>query len=109
MLVIVSFAVIFNLYIFFFNDTATTDIYTLSLHDALPISRELLCLGTQNLPRNDVAELAAWRDWTGPRLAPKESLGEAFSASVAWQCVLACDALQRAEFSAANVSVVGTN
>src|SRR2546422_7646992 len=25
-------------YIFFFNDTATTEIYTLSLHDALPIS-----------------------------------------------------------------------
>src|SRR3712207_7694699 len=27
--------------IFFFNDTATTEIYTLSLHDALPIYREL--------------------------------------------------------------------
>src|SRR3712207_9192175 len=27
------------MYIFFFNDTATTEIYTLSLHDALPISR----------------------------------------------------------------------
>ena len=27
---------------FFFNDTATTEIYTLSLHDALPISD---CLG----------------------------------------------------------------
>src|SRR5260370_14761123 len=26
-------------YSFFFNDTATTEIYTLSLHDALPISR----------------------------------------------------------------------
>src|SRR2546429_2721284 len=26
---------------FFFNDTATTEIYTLSLHDALPIYREL--------------------------------------------------------------------
>ena len=26
--------------IFFFNDTATTEIYTLSLHDALPISRD---------------------------------------------------------------------
>src|SRR5256885_15291496 len=26
---------------FFFNDTATTEIYTLSLHDALPISRGL--------------------------------------------------------------------
>src|SRR3712207_9001558 len=25
---------------FFFNDTATTEIYTLSLHDALPISRK---------------------------------------------------------------------
>src|SRR2546422_9479598 len=26
---------------FFFNDTATTEIYTLSLHDALPISRQI--------------------------------------------------------------------
>src|SRR3972149_8194560 len=25
-------------FVFFFNDTATTEIYTLSLHDALPIS-----------------------------------------------------------------------
>ena len=25
---------------FFFNDTATTEIYTLSLHDALPISTQ---------------------------------------------------------------------
>src|SRR2546427_9409570 len=33
------------LYFFFFNDTATTEIYTLSLHDALPISirNRLLC------------------------------------------------------------------
>ena len=28
-------------FIFFFNDTATTEIYTLSLHDALPISHSL--------------------------------------------------------------------
>src|SRR5262249_60567133 len=28
-----------QLLFFFFNDTATTEIYTLSLHDALPISR----------------------------------------------------------------------
>src|SRR4030066_2574385 len=27
--------------VFFFNDTATTEIYTLSLHDALPISPTL--------------------------------------------------------------------
>src|SRR6266550_9353469 len=30
----------FFFYIFFFNDTATTEIYTLSLHDALPISAD---------------------------------------------------------------------
>src|SRR2546422_8282884 len=29
-------------YFFFFNDTATTEIYTLSLHDALPISAGFL-------------------------------------------------------------------
>src|SRR6266568_7147878 len=28
-------------FFFFFNDTATTEIYTLSLHDALPISASL--------------------------------------------------------------------
>src|SRR3712207_8526821 len=27
---------------FFFNDTATAEIYTLSLHDALPISRDVI-------------------------------------------------------------------
>src|SRR3712207_9457406 len=31
-----SFIFMFSIY-FFFNDTATTEIYTLSLHDALPI------------------------------------------------------------------------
>src|SRR5258708_16906335 len=36
------------LFFFFFNDTATTEIYTLSLHDALPIylktqTRSILC------------------------------------------------------------------
>src|SRR5256885_9340744 len=29
------------LHLFFFNDTATTEIYTLSLHDALPISEPI--------------------------------------------------------------------
>src|SRR5690348_18332131 len=33
-----SLPVFFYFYFFFFNDTATTEIYTLSLHDALPIS-----------------------------------------------------------------------
>src|SRR5260370_19207929 len=32
------FATLMSSFFFFFNDTATTEIYTLSLHDALPIS-----------------------------------------------------------------------
>src|SRR5260221_8010318 len=35
---------------FFFNDTATTEIYTLSLHDALPISHGLWVADVQMLP-----------------------------------------------------------
>src|SRR5438034_7538280 len=34
-----SYLVFFSSFFFFFNDTPTTQIYTLSLHDALPISR----------------------------------------------------------------------
>src|SRR2546430_12275504 len=34
---------------FFFNDTATTEIYTLSLHDALPILKLSLSAGRRNI------------------------------------------------------------
>src|SRR2546430_17688217 len=34
------------LFFFFFNDTATTEIYTLSLHDALPISVRVCIITT---------------------------------------------------------------
>src|SRR2546426_12407617 len=38
MLIVISLSThTFTLFFFFFNDTATTEIYTLSLHDALPI------------------------------------------------------------------------
>src|SRR5574337_1768401 len=36
---------VFLLFFFFFNDTATTEIYTLSLHDALPIWKANNCNG----------------------------------------------------------------
>src|SRR5260221_4834941 len=49
-------------FFFFFNDTATTEIYTLSLHDALPILKALLlrprhalarsCTSARGLPRS---------------------------------------------------------
>src|SRR5258708_13651687 len=35
--------------LFFFNDTATTEIYTLSLHDALPISLRSAARGDREL------------------------------------------------------------
>src|SRR3712207_7869518 len=38
---------------FFFNDTATTEIYTLSLHDALPIFAALLAVRFVDLQRDD--------------------------------------------------------
>src|SRR6478672_13942586 len=37
--------VLFTVFFFFFNDTATTEIYTLSLHDALPIGGGLRAHG----------------------------------------------------------------
>src|SRR5688572_31764047 len=37
LVVSLPFRSLYNISLFFFNDTATTEIYTLSLHDALPI------------------------------------------------------------------------
>src|SRR5256885_9838643 len=37
-------------FFFFFNDTATTEIYTLSLHDALPISLRGMEVSSTNAP-----------------------------------------------------------
>ena len=70
---------------------------------------ELLCDGLGNSPRANAPELAAWRDWTGPRISPKRILGEGLMAAAAWQCVAACDAVADGRFPAANVSLVGSN
>src|SRR5690242_21181803 len=45
-----SIFIVLLFFFFFFNDTATTEIYTLSLHDALPIG--------------DNSEPAGWRYYT---------------------------------------------
>src|SRR5690349_24686386 len=37
-IILIVFIIFVFFFFFFFNDTATTEIYTLSLHDALPIS-----------------------------------------------------------------------
>src|SRR2546429_7036031 len=46
---------------FFFNDTATTEIYTLSLLDALPISRGWLFIVAANMARDDARRAARER------------------------------------------------
>src|SRR5256886_13349821 len=52
----------FPFFFFFFNDTATTEIYTLSLHDALPIYPQL------------VLEMAVLRLATLPPLLPVDDI-----------------------------------
>src|SRR2546426_3900384 len=42
--------IVFALFFFFFNDTATTEIYTLSLHDALPIFQGAGAPGRDDVP-----------------------------------------------------------
>src|SRR2546422_9969052 len=52
-----------SVFFFFFNDTATTEIYTLSLHDALPISRGVEAgAGGQLEARHAVAVRVGERD-----------------------------------------------
>ncbi len=70
---------------------------------------DLLCDGIQGVPRLDRDESAAWSDWAGRRLSPKKICGEAFTASAAWQCVAALDALSAGPEQGACVSVVGCN
>src|SRR6266496_6610007 len=62
----------FDFLVFFFNDTATTEIYTLSLHDALPISacspgcsrglRGPACLSAPLRSEEHTSELQSRRD-----------------------------------------------
>src|SRR2546423_13993004 len=45
------FTTCFQFFLFFFNDTATTEIYTLSLHDALPILSNIQT-GAERMPHD---------------------------------------------------------
>src|SRR2546422_4633211 len=63
---------------FFFNDTATTEIYTLSLHDALPICARRGRPGRPDAPRPGRVvgrRAAAGRDRTRPRQSSRADPG----------------------------------
>src|SRR2546429_4273372 len=62
---------------FFFNDTATTEIYTLSLHDALPISWEGTVLDT-GIDRKVVAKSGSYFSFGDERLGQGRQNATAF-------------------------------
>src|SRR2546426_11038036 len=78
-----------SFFFFFFNDTATTEIYTLSLHDALPI-----CSGAGSASRRTRRSRARWR-----RRARAEA------ACYSWPASTRYVAFSRARASTAMISV----
>src|SRR2546429_6821322 len=58
------------LFLFFFNDTATTEIYTLSLHDALPISASARVDADASHRGHERGRAADPRGGAGPSLPP---------------------------------------
>src|SRR5580765_9006164 len=66
---------IFRLFFFFFNDTATTEIYTLSLHDALPISMQ---------PEGVQGANTGWRPFIASRPRSEEHTSELSHPSISY-------------------------
>src|SRR2546430_16631488 len=76
------------LFFFFFNDTATTEIYTLSLHDALPISEgQRRTAGLE--AREERAVLARPRGYQDLR-GPPEQRSEEHTSELQSQSNLVC-------------------
>src|SRR2546422_9543794 len=83
---------------FFFNDTATTEIYTLSLHDALPISAPARTVGWGPCASECAACSATNRNswpWTSPlscrpRLRAKERRSEEHTSELQSRLHLVC-------------------
>src|SRR2546426_4746934 len=65
-------------YFFFFNDTATTEIYTLSLHDALPIFRSTRRSSTINERSSDAR-------WPAPAATRPRRLNGSASSAHTWR------------------------
>src|SRR5205823_8139790 len=58
-----------TLFFFFFNHPSTTPIYTLSLHDALPIFEHMNFKGTTNIPKEQIKGIiekfgGSWNGYT---------------------------------------------
>src|SRR2546421_8858584 len=76
-------------HVFFFNDTATTEIYTLSLHDALPI-----CTWTTRGPirgrSTGKCAATAWRSACSARTSPAPGRSEEHTSELQSRSDLVC-------------------
>src|SRR2546430_7250401 len=80
---------------FFFNDTATTEIYTLSLHDALPISYQPTAKGDLVMRGGfgvfyDQINLNPFLDFRPPVAAPSGIRSEEHTSELQSQSNLVC-------------------
>src|SRR6266571_8452944 len=90
---------------FFFNDTATTEIYTLSLHDALPIFRS----GRHPAVRRRRAPLATSRSTAQPRSGPHRRRSEEHTSELQSHVNLVCRLLLEKKKQTSNTSSVSHN
>src|SRR2546430_5539316 len=75
---------------FFFNDTATTEIYTLSLHDALPICA-LVAPRERADARDDLGECKRFREVVvGTEAEPVDARSEEHTSELQSQSNLVC-------------------
>src|SRR2546430_3864683 len=74
-------------FFFFFNDTATTEIYTLSLHDALPISR---CRCGRSVTGARARESRETHARARPRWVPASERSEEHTSELQSQSNLVC-------------------
>src|SRR5256885_16593407 len=85
-----------TLLFFFFNDPATTEIYTLSLHDALPISSATACvLRLAMLVLTRTADCASMGSDTGGTRAVKRVLVQSFHEAATAPCARASKPITR--------------
>ena len=70
-------------------------------------STAMLALSASGHAKSDAAEMTAWSDWGGPRLATGLSLGNCMGACVALNAALACEHLARGSVDEAIISAAG--
>src|SRR2546427_8653720 len=92
-------------FFFFFNDTATTEIYTLSLHDALPI------YGAEKIQRMEDSDSVGWRTRgdSGKHFGANPHRSEEHTSELQSQSNLVCRLLLEKKKRLPYTDISGTN